>query len=121
MGLPQEDVLADFRPYEDLPALSLDERGMIRDCNRAAERLSGYFRGELIWRHVSLLLPELAGSSLLPGGSLNPKLSFLCRCGHLFHLHDRVGRCMNSELHLVELGNSGRRTVRLLVRPVTHQ
>ncbi len=122
MGLHQEagNLKTYHKPDEDLAILSLDERGMIRDCNKAAEKLSGYLRGELVWRHVSMLLPQFAESNLLQEGRLNPRLSFLCHCGHLFHLQDSKGCSLHSELHLVELDNSGRRTLRLLVRPVDH-
>ncbi|HQT26552.1 MAG TPA: PAS domain-containing protein, partial [Burkholderiales bacterium] len=78
-------------PEEDPAALSLDERGMILDCNRAAEKLSGYLKSELMWRHVSLLLPQLLAKKLISGDSLNPQLNFLCHCGHLFHLQHREG------------------------------
>lgn len=120
MGLPREAETssAHIEHREEPPALSLDERGMIRDCNRAAEKLSGYLRSELVWRHVSLLLPQLPENSLISGGRFNPKLNFLCHCGHLFHLQHSNGSSLRSELHLVELNNSGRGSLRLIFTPV---
>jgi len=44
---------------DDLVTLALDERGVILDCSKAAERLFGYLRSELMRCHVSQLLPQL--------------------------------------------------------------
>jgi len=103
---------------DDLVALTLDERGVILDCSKAAERLFGYLRSELIWRHVSQLLPQLIEDALVQDGRLNPRLSFLCHSGHLFQTHDQHGRAFRSELHLVELNNLSGRSLRLIVCPV---
>lgn len=50
-----------------------------------------YVRDELIGRHVSLLVPRLAGIKLLHGGIVNPTLAFQCRCGTPFRVVGRDG------------------------------
>ncbi len=99
----------------EVAALTLDEEGNILDCNFAAETLFGYESSELLSRHISLLFPQFGDSSLLDGGKLNPKISFMCHCGHLFRVRDSMSRPLVGELHIVELGNSGMRTFRVIV------
>lgn len=99
---------------DDIAALILDRRGMILECNQAAERLFGYSAGELVWRHVSLLLPQLQEGILVRDGKINPKLKFICHCGQLFMALDRQCRTFLSELHLVELSGH---TVRAILCP----
>ena len=120
MITPQEVTTPKVRinRKDDLVALTLDERGVILDCSKAAERLFGYLRSELMWRHVSQLLPQLIEDVLVQDGRLNPKLSFLCHSGHLFQTHGRQGRAFRSELHFVELNNLSGRILRLIVCPV---
>ena len=100
----------------DAATLLLDQRGMIRGCNSASETLFGYRRGELVWQHVSMLLPQLAGIELLQNGQLNPRLLFLCRIGSYFQALSRDGECFASDLFLLNLANPGSSDLRLMVR-----
>lgn len=100
-------------------ALILDYRGMILECNHAAEKLFGYCASELIWRHVSLLLPQLAEGMLVRDDKVNPKLKFMCHCGQLFLALDRQCRTFLSELHLVELAHPGRFVIRAILCPAS--
>lgn len=104
-------------PGHDLAAISLDERGMIRDCNRASEALFNYRRSELVWRHVSLLLPQLAQLDLMQGGQPNPRLRFLCHAGHHFQGVTRSGERFASKLFLNLLNSSKNGGLSLIVRP----
>lgn len=102
----------------DEPAvLTLDDRGMICNCNRACEALFKYRRSDLVWRHVSMLLPQLAGSDLMPGAQPNPRLRFLARIGCHFQAVTRDGERFASELYFNSLGNSERGQLSLIVRP----
>ena len=103
---------------DEFAALILDRRGMILECNRAAEVLFGYPARELIWRHISLLLPQLEEGMLASEGRVNPKLKFMCHCGQLFLVLDRQCKTFFSELHLVELSSPGSFTVRAILCPV---
>jgi len=102
---------------EDLAVLTLDDRGMICDCDRASETLFRYRRSELVWKHVSVLLPQLAGLELMPNGQPNPRLRFLCRIGRHFQVVTQDGEHFASELLLNVLDNMGRNRLLLIVRP----
>jgi len=99
------------------PALSLDERGMIRDCSESGERLFGYGRHDLVWQHVSMLFPQLTGVALVQEGRFNPLLKFLCRCGKFFQSRNRQGDAFSCNLNFVRLEHDGMRTLRLIVSP----
>lgn len=120
MITPQEVTTpkARINRKDDLVVLTLDERGVILDCSKAAERLFGYLRSELMGRHVSQLLPKLVEEVLVQDDRFNPRLSFLCHSGHLFQTHGRQGSAFRSELHFVEFNNLSGRILRLIVCPV---
>lgn len=100
----------------DPPALTIDERGMICDCNRAIENLFGYRRSEVVWRHISMLLPQMEDIELMPQGRVNPRLQFLCRIGKPFAALDRSGERFDSNLFFNDLGNPGSPRLRVIVR-----
>ncbi len=97
--------------------LTLDELGMIRDCSKPVEWLFGYHREELLCQHVSTLLPQLAEFVLAGNSQVNPRLIFLCHCGHLFQAQDRRGNTFFSRLNFVQLDNFEKGTVRLIIQP----
>ena len=102
---------------DELVALILDERGMICDCSKAGEKLFGYLRGDLVWQHVSKLLPQLSDISLVSDGQINPRLGFLSHCGRLFQAKNQRGDTFYSALHFVYLNCGGERIIRLILRP----
>jgi hypothetical protein len=102
---------------EDMAVLTLDDRGMICDCDRASETLFRYRRSELVWQHVSMLLPQLAGLELMSNGQPNPRLRFLCHIGRHFQAVTQDGEHFASELFLNVLDNMGRSRLLLIVRP----
>lgn len=99
------------------PELSLDERGMIQDCSKSFEKLFGFRRTDLVWKHVSSLIPRLADVELVQSGHLNPLLNYLCHCGHLYDALNSRGVVFPSSLSFVHIEHSGRRSLRLIVRP----
>ncbi len=100
---------------EEVAALTLDACGMILDCSQPAERLLGYLRGELVRRHVSLLVPHFENNAMILDGQINPRTRYLCHCGHLFEVLDSQGRSFMSEIHLFEPQNQDRRIVKLIL------
>jgi PAS domain S-box-containing protein len=123
MSLAKEGVAVNetnpsyYVEWQEPPELTLDERGMIRDCSKSGERLFGYRRHNLVWQHVSMLFPQLSGVALVQEERFNPQLNFLCHCGKLFQSQDRQGETFFSRLSFVSLENDGRRTLRLIVHP----
>ena len=97
--------------------LLLDQRGMIRGCNGASANLFGYRRSEIVWQHISLLLPQLADTNLVCDGELNPRLLFLCRIGGYFKAQRQNGQSFASDLFLMNLSNPGSSDLRMIVRP----
>jgi hypothetical protein len=103
---------------EDGAALTLDGRGMIRDCNHAAEALFRCRRSELVWRQVSVILPELAGLDLLPNGAPNPHLRYLGRIGRTMSAVAQDGQRFAVDLFLNALSGTDPDRLRLVVRPI---
>lgn len=102
---------------QDVAALTLDRRGVIRDCNSTSEALFKYHRSELIERQISLLLPQLAGSELIQDGQVNPRLSFLCRIGRSFQAVTQPGESFSCRLYLNLLDNQQHGGLSLIVCP----
>lgn len=89
----------------DLAVLTLNDRGVIRDCSRACEQVFGYPPAELAGRHVSMLLPQLPDTDLVQEGRINARLAHLCHCAVAFQARRRDGRCFASELFINLLGS----------------
>ena len=102
---------------EDMAILMLDEGGVICDCNRASETLFNYPRNELVWRHVSMLLPQLAEFDLMPDGQPNPRLRFLSRTGRHYRAETKGGGHFASNLFFNRLESTGHCRMSLIVRP----
>ena len=96
-------------------AVMLDERGKIQDCEGAVEELFGYHNADLVSRHISVLLPELAKLSLLENGQVNSHFRYHCRLGCSFRAMTREGESFDSLLTLNDLGNDGDHRLRLIV------
>ncbi len=97
--------------------LALDGAGIIWDCTAGLEALVKCRRGELIGRHISVLVPELEGAKLVRGGQLSPRLHLLSHMGRTFRVVARDGRQLELGLSFNRLGNSWSAT--LLLRPGT--
>jgi hypothetical protein len=102
---------------QELPALSLGERGLIKDCNKPLQMLFGFRRSDLVWQQVSKLFPQLVGVEMVQSGLVNPLLSYFCRCGQLYQSQTRQGDTFLSTLSIVRLEYEGRRSFRMIVRP----
>lgn len=102
---------------DDVAALTLDARGMIRYCNHAGESLFRYRRNELVWRHVSMLLPELADMELMQDGEINSRLRFLYHIGRPFRALTQKGEGFDGDIFLNVLDDAGGGRLSLIVRP----
>jgi PAS domain S-box-containing protein len=112
------DIHAGPLPSGDIAQLTLDHRGTICDCNRAAESLFRYAQGTLAGRHVAELLPQLAGSAIVKDGRLNADLRYLCRIGRPFQAVDQHGQRFAAQLFLTALDGAAQNRVSLVVRPL---
>lgn len=97
--------------------LMLNDHGLIRECNQTCEKLFGYLSGEILWRHISTLLPQLAGIALMSGKQINPRLHFLTHIGHHFEVVGLGGIHFASQLFISEVENLGQHYLRLIIRP----
>ena len=102
---------------EEAATLMLDGKGMILDCNRSGEALFKYRRSEMVWRHVSMLFPQLSELELIQNCQPNPHLRFLCRIGRQFQGLTQEGGCFACDLFLNALDNTGRGLLSLIARP----
>ena len=112
---PQKEADAPQEARRDPPALSLDERGMIKDCNKSFEKLVGFRRAKLVWHHVSTVFPELKEVELFQKGQINPMLSYLSRCGQQYRIQHSLGGTISERLNFVSIDNGGKRVLRLIV------
>lgn len=98
--------------------LTLYDNGTIRDCNIAAAELLDCTPSNLIWQHISSVLPQLAETSLMLGKSLNPHLRFLSHIGYSFEMIGLSGVHFSCAIFFNEVENFGRHCLRLIIRPV---
>lgn len=104
-------------PEDDRAVLTLDVNGLIRNCNKAAAKLMKCPTSQLVWQHVSNLLPQLADTELMQNGHINPRLRFLSRIGHRFQLAMPGGGLASGRIFFSDLENAGRHNLRLIICP----
>lgn len=106
----------DNKDDKGLAFLTLDEVGIIIDCDGAIEAMFGYPRADLIFRHVSMLLPRLEDMELIQGGHLSSRLHYLCHVGLPFLVRPRDGEQFLGYLLLTDLSHPAEWRLRLSVR-----
>ena len=112
-----EQLMAPRSAFDNKIDLSLNEQGMIFDCNVPTGGLFGYRRSELAWRHISELMPELAGIKLMRDDQVNPRLRFLSHIGHRFQLLGLGGKPFEVRFFILDMENQGRRYLRAMIFP----
>jgi hypothetical protein len=80
--------------------------------------LLAYSPKELIWRHISVLLPELEKMKLICDGEINPRLRYLSRIGRRFTMKGNNGRQFSVRLCIHDISQRGRHYLRALIFPV---
>ena len=101
--------------------LTLNYNGMINDCNKAGGKLLGCLPSELIWQHISRLLPQLKNIALMQGQNLNPYLHFLSRVGYKFDVISFKGAHLVCKVFFCEVGSMGHRFLRVIICPVAQE
>lgn len=102
---------------DDLAVLTLDENGMIKECNKAGADLLGCAASKLTWLNVSKFLPRLGEVALLEGERVNPYLRFLSRAGHQFEFIAMGGAHFTSQLFFNEAENQNPHYLRVIIQP----
>lgn len=105
----------------ELAVLTLDDSGLIRDCNMASAKLLGCASSILIWQHISKFLPQLSDLTLVDGERVNPHLRFLSRIGHHFEVITTSGTHFFSAVFFNDVEDFGRHCLRIIFQPVTNQ
>lgn len=100
------------------PMLSLDDRGTIQECNISVEQLLGYPRNELVWQHISCLIPQFAEIDLILQDELNPLLTYICQCDHVFEAINKHGEIIKCNLNFFGIRQEGTTSLRLILRPI---
>jgi hypothetical protein len=100
-----------------LPMLTLDERGMILDCNTPFERLFDIEWRDLAWHHITRLFPELSASDFVQAGQVYPILDYLHRCAQLHQTRNRRGVSFSCKLFFAGFVDEGKYRLSLTVIP----
>ena len=104
---------------ENRLVLTLHFNGMITECNKAGGKLLGCLPSELIWQHISRLLPQLKNVSLMEGSNLNPYLHFLSRVGYKFDVISLRGARLIARVFFCEIGSMEHRFLRVIICPLS--
>ena len=106
---------------ENRLVLTLHYNGMITECNKAGGKLLGCLPSELIWQHVSRLLPQLKNVALMEGPNLNPYLHFLSRVGYKFEVISLRGARLIARVFFCEIGDMEHRFLRIIICPLSQE
>jgi hypothetical protein len=106
---------------ENRLVLTLHYNGMITECNKAGGKLLGCLPSELIWQHVSRLLPQLKNVALMEGSNLNPYLHFLSRVGYKFEVISLRGARLIAKVFFCEIGDMEHRFLRIIICPLSQE
>ena len=104
---------------ENRLVLTLHYNGMITECNKAGGKLLGCLPSELIWQHISRLLPQLKNVALMEGSNLNPYLHFLSRVGYRFDVISLRGARLIARVFFCEIGSMEHRFLRVIICPLS--
>lgn len=101
--------------------LTIQYNGMITECNKACGKLLDCLPSELVWQHISRLLPQLSNVSLMQGQNLNPYLRFLSRIGYKFEVINLKGAHLIAKVFFCEIGCMGHRFLRVIICPLPQE
>ncbi len=117
---PHRQDVANVAFAEDgMIVLMLNQNGLILNCNSVAATLFGCMTSQLLWQHASKFLPSLAGAVLFMNGTINPRLRFLSRIGHLFEVMTPAGEALLCRVFFNEVIDQGQQHLCLVICPET--
>lgn len=114
-------MVASEESDENRLVLTLHYNGMITECNKAGGKLLGCLPSELIWQHISRLLPQLKNVALMEGPNLNPYLHFLSRVGYKFEVISLRGARLIAKVFFCEIGDMEHRFLRIIICPLSQE
>lgn len=120
VSVAKQPVVSD-ESDENRLVLTLHYNGMITECNKAGGRLLGCLPSELIWQHISRLLPQLKNVALMEGSNLNPYLHFLSRVGYKFDVISLRGARLIARVFFCEIGSMEHRFLRVIICPLAQE
>ncbi len=106
---------------DDRLVLTLHLNGMITECNKAGGRLLDCLPSELVWRHISQLLPQLKNVALMQGQNLSSYLGFLSRVGYQFEVISLKGAHLLGKAFFCEIGSMEHRFLRIIICPISQE
>ena len=98
-------------------AVVIDENGHIENIDDPGNDLLGPKSDTSKFHHISVLIPTLSKFQLFRKGEINPRLRFLTRIGQTFEVNKSSGGCLLCRLCLNVIERSGKRLVRIILRP----
>jgi hypothetical protein len=110
-----KDCVAVERP---MVVVMLNNTGMIRECSQNVYGLFGCRPSELVWKHISLLLPELAEVTLVQAGQINSRLRFLSRIGYRFEVTVPGAASCAGKVFFSHMANSVQDLLRVIICPI---
>lgn len=106
---------------DDRLVLTLHLNGMITECNKAGGRLLDCLPSELVWRHISQLLPQLKNVTLMQGQNLSSYLQFLSHVGYKFEVISLKGARLLGKAFFCEIGSMDHRFLRVIICPLSQE
>ncbi len=113
------DKYSDIDTADNLAEITLYDNGIIKSCSNAGAELLGCSMNVLLMHHVSKILPQLAGVSLLEGNRVNSYLRFLSRAGHQFEVIGFSGSHFLSAVFFNDIEDFGSHCMRIIFRPIS--
>lgn len=103
---------------KEAATLTLQDNGVILDCNQRGGELLGCLPGELIGQSIGNVLPELATINLAQNKQAVSYWRFLSHIGHHFEVLHQSGACFSGKLFFRDAENFGQHYLRVIIYPL---
>ncbi len=102
---------------EQIATVVIDENGHIEDMDDPGHEILGAISDTTESRHITTLIPSLSKFIIFRKGEVNPRLKYLIHIGQSFQVLKLNGGCVLCRLCLNVIERSGKRLVRIILRP----
>ncbi|MBM3350755.1 MAG: hypothetical protein FJY53_03015 [Betaproteobacteria bacterium] len=110
--------ISEIDAVNNIAEITLYDNGVIESCSRAGAELLGCTPTALLMRHITKVLPQLEGVTLIKGDRVDPYLRFLSRADHHFEVVAENGLRFLCALFFNDIGDFGKHRIRIIFRPV---